>query len=70
MEFIKPKVLESNDFFFIKSQKRVMELYNLFETLNASTDESEYIKLKGKMSISEINLIFTILLNNITLYKK
>lgn len=69
MVFIKPKVLESNDFFFIKSQKRVMKLYNLFETLNASTDESECIKLKGKMSISEMNLIFTILLNNIALYK-
>lgn len=69
MDFIKPKVFESNDFFFIRSQRRVTKLYDLFEKFNADTDDNEYIKMKGKMTISEMNLIFTILLNNITLYK-
>ena len=69
MEFIRPKILESNEFFFIKSQKRVMKLYDIFEKLNSIASENGYIDFGNKMTLSEINIINTILLINITLYK-
>ncbi|SGZ39056.1 uncharacterized protein HGUI_01256 [Hanseniaspora guilliermondii] len=69
MQFIRPKIPESNDFFFIKSQKRVMNLYDIFERLNSDTSDNGYINFGNNMTLSEINVINTILLINITLYK-
>lgn len=69
MEFIRPKINECNEFFFIKLQKRALKVYDIFEQLNLEANENGYIDFENKMTISEINMVNTILLINITLYK-